>query len=265
MLALKVLPSLFPHNPTLNVALGFEGKMKTKEKNRVADNGNITPQLPPPARIQEAVELPVFKLEKVNIQVVGITPLIVHNWSEKAIRMMLGKQTGEAQKTREKKDPFADFESSLYPLPGGKAYGVPAPAFKACAVTAANSVQLKMTSMRQAFHVSWYTVPIKGEPITTPLTEWDEKYADRMKKYHALGISMRMDVVRLETGVADLRFRAWYPKWSAELEVEYNSGMISLAQLINLIRAGGQGCGICEWRPSAPQCRSGEFGRFDVR
>lgn len=236
--------------------------MKTAT-NRITSNGPT--ELPKPNRIQEAVELPPLVLDKVNIHVVGISPLIVHNWSEKAIRMMLDKQTGKASKGREKKDPFADFKSSLYPLSDGKGYGIPAPAFKACAVTAANSVELKMTQMRMAFHVSWFLVPIIGEPITKPATEWDKEYAKELKPFHAQGISMRMDVVRLESGVADLRFRAWYPRWSAELEVEYNKQMLSLAQLVNLFRAGGLGCGIGEWRPSSPQCRSGEFGRFEIK
>ena len=222
------------------------------------DNGRIK-------QISQVVDLPQWKQEICEIHVIGKTPLIVHAWSEKATRMMLRKQMGEASEGREKKDPFADFKGSLYPVPGEKwQFGVPAPAFKACAVTAANSVELQMTKMRQAFHVQAYTVPIEADPIKAPITEWDVKYKKELKPYHEVGISMRMDIVRLETGVADLRFRAWWPKWKAKLEVEYNPRMISLAQLLNLFRAGGFGCGICEWRPSAPQCRSGEYGRFEI-
>lgn len=230
--------------------------------NRIAKNRlspAVTIQLP-----KKAVDLPPLKLETVKIHIVGKTPLIVHNWSAKAIRMMLDKQMGIASAGREKKKPFEDFESSLYKLQDGKGFGIPAPAFKACAVTASKGVELVMTQMRQAFHVNWYTVPVFGENITKPITKEDRDYAKQLKPYHKQGISMRMDVVRLETGVADLRFRAWYPKWKCELEVEYNPTMISLQQLINLFRAGGLGCGVGEWRPSSPHCRSGEFGRFEV-
>jgi hypothetical protein len=217
--------------------------------------------------VQQVVDLPEIKFAEVQIQVIGKTPLIVHCWSQKAVGMMLGKQLGEASKGRAKKDPFEDFKGSLYPVMvnGKQRYGVPSPAFKACAVTASNDVELKMTTMRRAFHVSSYTVPIDAPPIKEPITEWDKKYLKELKPYHALGISMRMDVVRLQTGVADLRFRGWFPEWSATLLVEYNPSMITLAQLLNLFRAGGWGGGICEWRPSAPECRSGEYGRFTLK
>lgn len=243
--------------------------MKTttaKSANRLAEAGLIEKHTNGTNRIQEAVELPAMKMENVEIHVVGRSPLIVHNWSAKAIRQMLDKQMKTAAKGRDKKDPFDDFKSSLYPVVGTDNFGIPAPSFKACAVSAANAVELKMTQMRQAFHVAHYVVPVFGVPLTDEqLTEWDREYIKDMKPYHAKGISMRMDVVRLESGVADLRFRAWYPKWSAVLEVEYNPTMISLAQLVNLFRAGGLGCGVGEWRPSSPQCRSGEYGRFDIK
>lgn len=218
------------------------------------------------------VELPEFKVEKVNIHVIGITPLIVHNWNKKAIDQMLGKHLGEASKGREKKVPLEDFAATLYPINPHETtngiprkFGCPAPAFKACAVSGANAVSLKMTQVKQAFHVSWYTVPIIAKPLTSPVTEWDAKYAKELKPYHALGISMRMDVTRNDNGNPDLRFRAWFPEWEAELEVTYNPHALSLAQLLGLFRSGGFGCGIGEWRPSSPICRSGEFGRFEVR
>jgi hypothetical protein len=240
---------------------------KTRGRKSQVGNGEVAAveRLIDPPTVNKTVDLPEWKLEVCEIHIVGKSPLITHAWSEKAIKMMLDKQMGIASKGREKKDPFADFKGSLYPVVGDvMQFGMPAPAFKACSVTAANSVELKMTQMRQAFHVNFYTVPITGEPITKPLTDWDVRYKKELAPYHKLGISMRMDVVRLETGVADLRFRAWWPKWKAKLEVEYNPRMITLPQLVNLIRAGGEGCGVGEWRPSSPHCRSGEYGRFTI-
>lgn len=241
-------------------------KARGRKPKQPAGNGQVevAERLTAPT-LAKAVELPEWKLETCTIHIVGKTPLITHAWSEKAVKMMLGKQLGEASKGREKKNPFEDFKGSLYPVEGEKfAFGIPAPSFKACAVSAANSVDLKMTQMKMAFHVQHYTVHIIGEPITKPLTEWDEKYAKELKPYHAIGISMRMDIVRLESGVADLRFRGWWPKWKTVLEIEYNPRQLTLAQLCNLLRAGGEGAGVGEWRPSSPNCRSGEFGRFTL-
>jgi hypothetical protein len=75
---------------------------------------------------------------------------------------------------------------------------------------------------------------------------------------------MREDTVRLETGVADLRYRAGFPEWAANLEITYNADIISKEQLYNLVDAAGYG-GIGEWRPSAPKCSSGSFGCFHIK
>lgn len=232
---------------------------------KTQDNGAGVQVADQMTTVAKMVKLPEWRLDVADIQIVGITPLITHAWSEKAKNKMLGKQLKEASEGRQKKDPFGDFVGALYPVEGDQMkFGMPAPSFKACAVTAANSVELKMTQMKLAFHVQFYTVEIVGEPIKKPITEWDVKYKKELAPYHALGISMRMDVVRLDNGNADLCFRPWWPKWKATLEVQYNPRMLSLDQLVNLIRAGGEGAGIGEWRPSSPYCRSGEYGRFTV-
>lgn len=75
---------------------------------------------------------------------------------------------------------------------------------------------------------------------------------------------MREDMVRLETGVADLWYRAEYPEWSAALRISYNANMLSLEQLVNLVNAAGFG-GVGEWRPSAPKSASGSYGCFRVK
>jgi hypothetical protein len=241
---------------------------KTKSVNRLAETplpvlGNGHSE----KTVQDLVTLPKLDFRTVEIHVESLSPLIVHAWSKKAIQMMLDKQMGRASAGREKKNPLKDFQGSLYPVmhDGKQMWGVPAPAFKAAAVSAANTVDLKMTQMRLAFHVASYTVPIFADPLPKGLwTEYDHEYEKELKPYHDQGISMRMDLVRLETGVADIRFRGSWPTWAAKLQVEYNAATISLEQLIMLFDAAGYGCGIAEWRPSAPQCRSGEFGRFRV-
>lgn len=179
--------------------------------------------------------------------------------------MMLDKQMGIASSGRNKKDPLSDFRGSLYYLPQGKGLGVPSPAFKACIVGGANDVELKMTEVKRCVHVNFYTTPIIAPPLAPELwTDWDHKYSDEIKQEHEWGCSMRMDLVRLESGVADIRFRGCFPIWEAELEVEYNAKVLTAEQVVNLFQSGGYGCGICEWRPSAPECRSGEYGRFEV-
>lgn len=233
---------------------------KTKPVNRIAKNGDSTPK-----SIAAAVVIPQLRERTINVSIVGKSPLIVHAWSAKAVKMMLGKQMKEATAGRTAKNPVEDFLGSLYYLPNRAGFGVPAPSFKAAIVSAANDVQMKMTEVKRGLHVNSYLVKIEAPPLAKEnWTEYDEQFADQIKFEHEHGCQMRMDMVRLESGVADIRFRGCFPEWKATLEIEYNEAVLSAEQVVNLIATAGYGCGIGEWRPSSPQVRSGEFGRFKV-
>lgn len=209
------------------------------------------------------VDLPVLLRRTVELKVESLTPLISHAWNEEALHDMFDRVTKSPSGGKKKRDPFREFEGSLYKCSGG-GFGLPAPAFKACAVTAANDVKLKQTEMRRAFHVNTYTIRVKGPPITTPVTEWDKKYWEALTDYRSEGISMRMDVGRNKNGGADLRFRAWWPTWSCVLPIEINEAVISTEQLVNLFNVAGYGVGVGDYRPSSPSVKSGEFGRFKI-
>lgn len=226
----------------------------------------------------EPNQLVKLELGKILVPVTSQTGLIVHEFSEKSKKEMLGIQQKVAKKGREARDPLADFKGSLYKFPEGGPfngkYGFPARGFKACFVNAANDVELQKTQIKRQLRVHGTgegsmnvdaLILIEAEPLPEALwTPWDHKFASELKEYHAAGISMREDVVRLANGSADLRYRAIYPNWYAKIPVVYNSRMISREQLLALIDAAGFGVGIGEWRPGAPQSQSGQFGCFVV-
>jgi hypothetical protein len=170
----------------------------------------------------------------------------MHRWSEKAKIMMLEKQMGKSRGKKEAKDPQADYEACIYRMDDG-APGFPAAAFKAAIVGACRLFDgLPMTQAKIAVRVEGVfnaggecLIPIEGEP------------------------RMREDMVRLETGVADIRHRAGFPQWRATLQITFNEGVLSLEQLYNLVNAAGFG-GVGEWRPSAPKGKSGSYGCFRV-
>lgn len=235
--------------------------LKKNSRIPTTDNGH-TDDSP---KVGLGVFLPKLSIQTLSITVEGISPLIVHAWSTKAVGMMLGKQMGEASAGRAKKNPLNDFKESLYYLPDGKGLGIPAPAFKGCIVSSANDIELKQTETKRAVHVSSYTVPIIAPPLDRKLwTEWDIKHEKELEQYHGWGCSMRQDLVRLQSGVADIRFRGCFPIWKCQMTVEYNAKVLSMEQVVNLFQAGGFGTGVCEWRPGAPECKTGEFGRFRV-
>lgn len=181
------------------------------------------------------ITIPELRKESISIRLIGDSPLIVHRFSEKARKEMLDKMTGQAKSGREPYDPQAEYESSMYRMEDGTP-GFPAVAFKAAAVDAANDAGIQKVLARRAFHVIGELVPIYGTPV------------------------MREDVVRVGMGTSTVRHRAEFKKWEVVIDVVYNAGIISMAQLINLFQIAGFGVGVGEWRPQ----KDGTFGTFHV-
>lgn len=188
--------------------------------------------------VANTLTIPPIRIIPLRIQLVGLSPLICHAWSHKAKEAMLDKQMGKARPKKEPKDPERDFQESFYRLPDGR-YGFPSIAFKAAAVGAARQIDgLKMTFLRGAFHVAGELVPINygEEPIR------------------------RQDIVRLQGGVADIRFRPEFSDWGVYLPIRLNAHALTLEQLIHLFNVAGFSQGVGEWRPE----RDGSFGMFRV-
>jgi hypothetical protein len=185
--------------------------------------------------VSAKIELPRLDIRFMELTIVGDSGLICHRWSEKAKKQMLDKQMGKASAGKEPKDPDEDYRSSLYPLPDG-GYGFPAIAFKCAAVEACTSLGKSVTKVaaRQAFHVVGELVRIEGEP------------------------KMREDMVRLNPGTADIRYRAEFEEWTTTLKLRYNSRVLSGEQVVNLFNTAGFAVGVGEWRPE----RNGMHGMF---
>jgi len=188
------------------------------------------------AQKTQAIGIPPIKVGGVELKLVGDSPLICHRWSEKAKKEMLDKQMKKAKTARAAKNPQQDYKDSLYPYPGG-GFGFPVIAFKAAAVNAATFVDgAKKTEMRGSFHIDGELVKVEGKP------------------------TMREDMVRVGMGVADLRYRGEFKKWSVKLKVRFNANAISAEQIVNLFQNAGFSVGVGEWRPQ----KNGDFGRFHV-
>lgn len=200
---------------------------------------------------EEPITIKPINLKTIVVPVRGITELIVHNWSEKAKKMMLDKQMGKASEKKPRKDPWQDYVDSLYwltPKPSeveeedilNAKFGFPSGGFKAAIVGACRAVDgLPMTLLKQILRVNGEFVEIQGK------------------------CRMREDMVRLETKVADIRYRGSFPQWKCNLSITFNADVITKEILVNLINLAGMG-GIGEWRPSAPKSSSGSFGCFEV-
>lgn len=211
-----------------------KGGRKSKAKEEASARGYVIPR-------------PLLKLMKVPI--IGTTSLIVHSWSQKAIQMILDKQQKKPQKAKDAKNPDNDYNESRY-ISDDNWDGVPAAAFKAAIVGACRQVDgLSMTlAKRLAF--------IQPDGFSTKQNIELTRIQGKPR--------MRRDMVRVASGTADVRFRAEFQQWSAELLVEFNAQVIGPEQLLNLIAIAGYSEGIGEWRPSAPESATGTHGRWRV-
>ena len=205
------------------------------------------------AKTSTAIELPRLDLRLMEVTIIGDSPLIVNAWSQKSKGQMLDKQLKKAVGAKEAKDPFADFESSLYRLADG-GYGFPSVAFKSAAVTAITSVAgMTKIAARQAFQ-------ILGEGVDVPGAFTGTMARQNLVRINGGEPQMREDLVRVGMGTADLRYRGEFPNWTATLMVRFNGNVLSEAQILNILNVSGFAVGVGEWRPE----RDGQYGCYHV-
>jgi hypothetical protein len=206
--------------------------------------------------MSEITAVPLVQISKIDaetlqVPIIGTSPLIVHNFSEKSRRQMLESQQGK-KKVKEVRDPQAEYEAAFYRIAdvegGADRYGFPVTAFKAATTGAARfyDKSITMTALRQFLFMrgvmtkadAQMLVEITGDP------------------------EMREDVVRLggASRSADLRYRPMFPEWSCTLTVTYVKSSIDRNSVLSLIDAGGMGIGIGEWRPE----KRGEYGTYQI-
>ena len=189
-----------------------------------------------------------------TLKIEGTSPLLMHRFDEKSKKMMRDKQQGKASASAKKapKVPMEDFLGSIHFI-GRRAktekglknarYGMPAVCFKAAAVRAAKMGGTPMTDARAMFFVE------AGEDGELVEIFASEPY-------------MREDPVRVQQ-TTDLRYRACFEKWGADLIVTYNARQVTAETLVSWFISAGIGNGIGEWRPGGRNS-SGPFGRWKV-
>jgi hypothetical protein len=194
----------------------------------------------------DEVEIPDIETQIVPIHIVGISPLIVNNFSEKQKEDIKDKPMpgGAVPKRAQRppRDPEAEYQRARILDVHGKDC-IPVRWFKASLVTAAGLTD-KMISMKMVkatVFVLGDTTPIVGSPVR-----------------------MREDTVRVgkwPNKQPMARYRPCFDEWALSFRIQFEPRVISLPQLIYLVRRAGLNVGLCEWRPE----KSGEFGRFDLK
>lgn len=191
-----------------------------------------------------------FKRARISIR--GLSPYMQARFSEKAKQAMMEKhkEGGTARRggSRQARNFEADYRAAMYVDAEGRC-GIPAVSFRNACISACRLVNFKMTIGKLSIFVYGDTVDaytgqdlvlINGEP------------------------EMNLMHTRNATGVADIRARPLWRKWSANPIVEWDADQFSLEAVVNLLNRAGRQVGIGEGRPdSRSSCGLG-FGTFEV-
>lgn len=210
----------------------------------------------------KVIIMPALQRRRVTLRVVGTSPLVTNQFSEKAKRAMLEKMMGKSRPRgapRDARDPQSDFEGSKYLNPEGQCC-VRALSFKCAAVSAVEQMQgtLKKAFIQGSFHVIGELLPIQGgDPV------WREvEHTVENETEWALA-RMREDAVTLWGAggkTHDLRYRAEFYPWHIDVPVVFNEQSVNTETLILMFAHAGFSSGIGEYRPQ----KGGNWGMFDV-
>ena len=196
---------------------------------------------------------PTFK--GFTVWLIGNTPLIVHAWSEKARREMLGKQLKSTRGGKEVRDPEADFLSSLYDM-GDGAFGFPAMGIKNAILSVSHKDKgIARSSVMAALWIDADMVRVRpalaGAICDMPLI-----------RIYGTEPEMREDMVKIGgiQKIANLAYRGQFTVWAMKVSGQFNTTVLTADALAFLIQEAGMACGLGEWRNE----RKGVFGSFHL-
>lgn len=207
------------------------------------------------------IEIRPLDIQKVSIRIKGDSPLIVHAWSEKSKKMILDKQTkatSTVTKAKEVRDPYDEFINSMYWL-------TPKPESnpKAFEQAVKNGAKwgFPVTGIKQSANSTAYRLGWTPNQTMLRCAYFIESEFGELFEIKGSVPEIREDNVTIGMGTADLRYRAEFKDWYADIVVSYNkSGVLTLEQILNIINAGGYSCGLGEWRAE----KDGIFGRYHI-
>ena len=186
------------------------------------------------------LQLKAMDIRIMRVQIVGVSSLIQHKWSEKAKEQMREKHAGRKTKTREARDPEGEAVAATYICADGR-YGMPAGAIRKCLIGAAHKdLGIEKTLTRKSFFI------MTDDP-------------DGLVPMVTSGPKLREDYVSVGMGT-DLRYRPEFMDWAIPLTIEFDAEMLTPSDILTLFDRAGFGVGLMEWRPE----RDGDHGRFRI-
>lgn len=194
-----------------------------------------------------------LRYETLELELRGISPLVINRFSQKAITEMMETQkagsTSRGKKKRDPKDFDLCFEQAKHVSEQGWE-GIHAAAFRNAAISACRTCGVVMTRAKLAL---WVLADgfdrVDGVPLVKLTGEPAQKH---------------VAVVRNRTGVADVRCRPMYRSWGCKLRLQFDRDMLTASDVANLITRVGYQVGVAEGRPDSKDSAGCGWGLFEV-
>jgi hypothetical protein len=191
------------------------------------------------------IEIPEIVYSQLNVQFVGVTPLITERFGETAQRSIEEAQQGTAKSKMKKapRDPEREFREKLYIFEedekGNVSYGFRAIGVKKAMVEAGG----RFTDDPMTLYRGLFTIPVELLRIDCEN-----------------GPQMRSDRVVIGRGTTTIAYRPEFWPWSITVPIKFSEAFITAEQILNLVRIAGFSTGIGAWRP----IRNGTHGQFEI-
>ena len=208
----------------------------------------------------EVVEIKAPEFIEVPIRIVGDSPLMVHNWTEKEKKKMLDNAMGlNKGKKKEPKDPAYEYINSFYWIEG-KPKEDTMEAFEEAIMNGAKfgvkAISIKSAAVSAAYRKGW-----SKDKVSLRSEFWILSGEDGLLEIKGDSPIMREDPVTVGISGSDLRYRGEFRNWYIDFILKYDkNGTYPIDALINMINLGGFACGIGEWRVE----KGGDFGMYHV-
>ena len=191
-------------------------------------------------------------IESATFRLTGTAPYVQLRFSQKAINAMKEKMRAGSQAKKGQKRPPRDFDEdyrqAMHMSVDGW-HGMPASAFRNAMISACRLVGFQMTKAKLAVFIEADGIDVVDG---TPLVKIEGE-PEHVEHY-----------VRNATGVVDIRVRAMWREWAADLRVRFDADMFSLTDVANLLARVGMQVGVGEGRPDGKQSAGMGWGTFSI-
>ena len=206
-------------------------------------------------KIAVVIAAPAFKMAQFVIR--GDSPFVQLRFSQKQRAKMHadhgeGEKEVKTKKAREPKDFDGLYQDAMYMGHTGKR-GLNMMSFKKAMVAACRLTTLNMKMAKMSFFIQPDDYDVSDEIPLVLFTKGEPHYCEH--------------ITRNANGMPDLRVRAmWDAGWECVLRVKYDSEILSLQSVTNLLIRGGAQVGIGEGRPDSTKSDGAGmgWGTFEV-